>query len=171
MIQDFSTAVVELKHFPYPEDFDEDCRFACDFFNSVGLTTKYSCSGHGIDEFCIIFDDSVESYLIELFQLYAFDKHPLGRFVMWKRLVHIDGKDYYWNNWMYCMNAGFRNLDVRAQREIRNITTTVTKDVLSNKLEEYIGMVLKENLLRVKKDIEDFTKSMKNHGFTFTEKF
>ena len=72
---------------------------------------------------------------------------------------------------MYCMNAGFRNLDVRAQREIRNITTTVTKDVLSNKLEEYIGMVLKENLLRVKKDIEDFTKSMKNHGFTFTEKF
>ena len=42
MIQDFSTAVVELKHFPYPEDFDEDCRFACDFFNSVGLTTKYS---------------------------------------------------------------------------------------------------------------------------------
>ena len=69
MIQDFSTAVVELKHFPYPEDFDEDCRFACDFFNSVGLTTKYSCSGHGIDEFCIIFDDSVESDLIELFQL------------------------------------------------------------------------------------------------------
>ena len=69
------------------------------------------------------------------------------------------------------MNAGFKNLDVRAQREIRNITTTVTKDVLSNKLEEYLGMVLKENLLRVKKDIEDFTKSMENHGFTFTEKF
>ena len=88
---------------------------------------------------------------------------------MWKRLVHTDGKDYYWNNWMYCMNAGFRSLDVRVQREIRNITTTVTKDVLSNKLEEYIGMVLKENLLRVNKDIENFTKSMKNHGFTFTD--
>lgn len=169
MIQDFKTSIVELKHFTYPEDFDEDCRFACDFFNSVGLKTQYSCSGHGTGEFYIIFDDSVESYLIELFQLYAFDKNPFGRFVMWKRLVHIDGEPQYWNNWMYCLKVDFRNLDVRAQREIHSITTTVTKDVLLNKLEEYLCMALKTNLSRVEKDIKDFKESMENHGFTFTE--
>ena len=168
MIQDFRTSIIELKHFTYPEDFDEDCRFACDFFNSVGLKTKYSCSGHGTGEFYIIFDDSVDGHLIDLFQLYAFDKNPLGRFVMWKRLVHIHDKTYCWNNWMYCINTGFKNLDVRAQREIRSITTTVTKDVLLNKLEEYLNMVLKANLSRVKKDLEDFKESMENHGFTFT---
>ena len=78
MIQDFSTAVVELKHFPYPEDFDEDCRFACDFFNSVGLTTKYSCSGHGIDEFCIIFVDNNFLLITSiLFKYYTYKYCPI----------------------------------------------------------------------------------------------
>lgn len=167
MIQDFGNTIVELKHFTYPEDFDEDCRFACDFFNSVGLKTKYCCSGHGVDEFYIVFDDSVESPLIELFQMYAFDKNPLGQFVMWKRLVHIDGESQYWNNWMYCMNVGFRNLDVRAQREINNLTTSITKDALRNKLDNYLCMVLDENVDRVLTDISMFMNSMTNHGFQF----
>ena len=167
MIEDFGKTVVELKHFTYPEDFDEDCRFACDFFNSVGLKTKYCCCGHGVDEFYIVFDDSVESPLIELFQMYAFDKNPLGQFVMWKRLVHIHRESQYWNNWMYCMNVGFRNLDVRAQREINNLTTSITKDALRNKLDEYLCMILDENISRVHTDISMFMNSMTNHGFVF----
>lgn len=167
MIQDFGNTVVELKRFTYPEDFDEDCRIACDFFNSVGLKTKFCCSGHGLDEFYIIFDDSVESSLIELFQMYAFDKNPLGQFVMWKRLVHINEESQYWNNWMYCMNGGFRNLDIRALREINNLTTSITKDALRQKIDEYLCMVLDENVDRVLTDISMFMRSMTNHGFVF----
>lgn len=167
MIQDFNKSIVELKHFTYPKDFDEDCRYACDFFNSVGLKTKYSCSGHGLDEFYIMFDESVESYLIELFQMYAFDKNPMGQFVLWKRLVHLDGESHYWNNWMYCVNSGFRGMDIRAQREIRNLTTTISKEALLDKVDNYFYMALERNLENVKLDIESFIKSMQNHGFTF----
>ncbi len=99
--------------------------------------------------------------------MYAFDKNPLGQFVMWKRLVHIDGESQYWNNWMYCMNVGFRNLDVRAQREINNLTTSITKDALRNKLDNYLCMVLDENVDRVLTDISMFMNSMTNHGFQF----
>jgi len=167
VIQDFGTSIVKLERFTYPEDFDEDCRYACDFFNSVGLKTKYSCSGHGVDEFFIMFDDSVDSHLIELFQMYAFDKNPLGQFVMWKRLVHEGDKTHYWNNWMYCVNNGFRGLDIRAQKEIRNLTTSITKDTLLNKIDEYFNMILNKNIQRVEMDIEYFIKSMQNHGFKF----
>ena len=167
MIQDFKTATVELKHFTYPKDFDEDCRFACDFFNSVGLKTKYSCSGHGVGEFYIVFDDSVDNHLIDLFQLYAFNKNPMGKFAMWKRLVHIDDKTQCWNNWIYSVNLGFINLDVRIQRDIRNITSMVTKDVLFEKVNEYFNMALQRNLDYVAKDILDFKQSMEEHGFTF----
>lgn len=167
MIQNFGDSIVELKHFIYPKDFDEDCRYACDFFNSVGLKTKFSCSGHGLDEFYIMFDESVESYLIELFQIYAFDKNPMGQFVLWKRRVHDGDKTYYWNNWMYCVNSGFKGLDIRAQREIRNLTTTISKEALLNKVDEYFCMALDRNIENVKLDIENFIKSMQNHGFKF----
>lgn len=164
--------VYQLRKFEYPEDFDEDCRYACDFFNSLGLKTKFSCSGHGVDDFYIMFDDTVTDNMIELFQIYAFNKCPMGRFVKWKRLVYPEGTRsltgaVLWENWMYCVNLGFKNLDVRIQRDIRNITTTVTKEVLLEKVDDFFNLALQRNLDYVAKDILDFKQSMEEHGFTF----
>ena len=80
---------MNLKHFKYPKDMDESCIPMCDFFNTIGLKTQFSCCGHNVDEFQIIFADDVKQDVITRFIEKISDKHdhtPLvGSFSMWMR--------------------------------------------------------------------------------------
>lgn len=82
---------MEIKHFEYPDDMDKDCIQLCDLFNSIGLKTVFSCSGHDRKKFMIIFDDSVTTNKIDTFisQISIFHNHTplLGKFLMWSRKI------------------------------------------------------------------------------------
>lgn len=38
---------------------DKECIPLCDFFNSIGLTTEFSCCGHNASDFIVLFNSSV----------------------------------------------------------------------------------------------------------------
>lgn len=90
-----------LRHFNYPENMDRQCVKICDIFNSCGLTTKYSCFGHGRGNFYVIFDDVVTTTqmkdFLSLFENQYTHSPFLGKFVMWMR--KINGEIVC--NWMY----------------------------------------------------------------------
>ena len=68
---------------------DEVCIPMCDFFNTIGLKTQFSCCGHNVNEFEIIFADEVKQDAITKFIekiSSKCDHTPLiGRFTMWMR--------------------------------------------------------------------------------------
>ena len=90
-----------IKHTRYPDDMDNECVPMCDFFNNVGLKTRFSCCGHGVEGYVVIFDDSVSDADIEKFIAkcsHEKDYTPLqGKFSCWMRKcggVMVE-------NWMY----------------------------------------------------------------------
>lgn len=93
--------MINIKHFKYPEGMDEECIPMCDFFNTIGLHTKFSCCGHNVNEFKIIFADEVDSDAIRNFIekiSSKYDHTPLiGEFSMWMR--KCDNKTTC--NWTY----------------------------------------------------------------------
>ena len=91
----------EYSNINYSDDMDKECIPLCNLFNSIGLTTQFSCCGHGESPFQIIFDDNVTDK-----QIYDFidilsqerDHTPIvGAFLKWTRKV--DGKIS--SNWTY----------------------------------------------------------------------
>ena len=90
-----------LHHYEYPDDMDVECIPLCDVFNSCGLTTKFSCCGHGKSNFDVIFDDDVSMLQMEEFISRFENQYThspfLGKFVMWMR--KMSGKIV--RNWMY----------------------------------------------------------------------
>lgn len=81
-----------LKKFCYPEDMDAECVQLCDFFNSIGMKTKYSDCGHGESPFYIMFSDDVTDKKIARFvkKLSKGKTHTpcCGRFLCWVRSVN-----------------------------------------------------------------------------------
>lgn len=95
---DFTTKDSQIN---YPDDMDKECIPLCNLFNSIGLTTQFSCCGHGESPFQIIFDDNVTDK-----QIYDFidmlsrgkDHTPIiGSFLKWTRKVD----DKIVSNWTY----------------------------------------------------------------------
>lgn len=95
----------KLQSFSYPEDMDSECIQLCDLFNSLGLTTKYSCCGHNEQEFYVVFQDEINETIIKEFLQYIslHKKHtPLvGGLKYWLRKV--DGKIK--GNWEYVVST------------------------------------------------------------------
>lgn len=89
----------------YPLDMDKECIPLCDFFNSIGLTTEYSCSGHGKTNFEIIFADCVKTEdIVSFLKIISVNKThtPLiGSFQMWTR--KCDDKIVF--NWIYSVES------------------------------------------------------------------
>lgn len=92
---------IHIQHFKYPNDMDKGCIKICDIFNSCGLTTKYSCCGHGKTDFRVIFDDNVTTTqmkeFLSLFENQYTHSPFLGRFAMWMRKMNGN----IVTNWMY----------------------------------------------------------------------
>lgn len=108
----------KLQSFSYPEDMDSDCVQLCDLFNSLGLTTKYSCCGHNEQNFCIMFQDEInEAFIKEFLQHISLHKEhtPLvGGLKYWLRKV--DGKIK--GNWEYIASTiSEANIDATTIRE------------------------------------------------------
>ncbi len=85
----------------YPDDMDKECIPLCDLFNSIGLTTQFSCCGHGASSFEIIFNDSVtdeemHSFIERLSQTNSYTP-IIGAFLKWTRKVD----DKIVSNWTY----------------------------------------------------------------------
>ena len=84
-------------------DIDINCIPMVKFFNSVGLTTKFSCEGDSLNHYNIMFADSVTDKDIEDFLLKSdylnVHNHTSfkGRFYKWCRVVSGEIK----HNWMY----------------------------------------------------------------------
>lgn len=80
---------------------DKDCVDLVKYFNSIGLDTKYSCSGHGEDTFEIVFEDYITDEQMEGFISKYRNKYNhslfLGKFSKWCRVM--SGKMVY--NWIY----------------------------------------------------------------------
>ena len=85
----------------YPDNMDKECIPLCDLFNSIGLTTQFSCCGHGESRFQIIFADKVTDE-----QMYPFIEKLsrtcsytpiIGGFLKWTRKVD----DKIVSNWTY----------------------------------------------------------------------
>ena len=111
----------KLRHFEYPEDMDRECILICDVFNSCGLKTKYSCCGHGRDNFYVMFDDEVsilkmEEFLSQFENQYTHSPF-LGKFVMWMR--KMSGKIV--RNWMYEARYG-----IEAGRDVITMIKEIT---------------------------------------------
>ena len=90
-----------MSKFIYPEDMDKECIPMCDFFNSIGLETESSCSGHNKTDFCIIFSDKVTYTDITTFlkRIATRKGYQLtsGSFSLWTR-IH---ENHIYQNWMY----------------------------------------------------------------------
>lgn len=91
------------------EEIDELCIPMVKYFNSIGLTTKFSCQGHDNEVknvFDIMFEDYItDEAMIEFLELYSskYDHSPfLGGFYKWYR--KLDGKIA--SNWMYSVSYG-----------------------------------------------------------------
>lgn len=95
-------------------EIDEKCIPMVKFFNSIGLTTKFSCQGHDNikeNEFQIMFEDTVTDDDIYEFLLECSagrDHTPLvGSFYKWARKmgdsIHV--------NWMYVIPYGQHDMN------------------------------------------------------------
>lgn len=91
----------EYSNINYPDDMDKECIPLCNLFNSIGLTTQFSCCGHGENRFQIIFADNVIDEQIYLFikvLSQARNYTPIiGGFFKWIRKVD----DKIASNWIY----------------------------------------------------------------------
>lgn len=125
-------------HIDYPKDMDSECVELCDYFNSVGLKTKFSCCGHNIADYQIIFDDEVTDEMIERFVVKCSDKYDhtpfLGQFCSWIRKV--DGRVI--RNWMYmipyskklCSPIEMAKMDLYTMKSIELYNKTETNEVI-----------------------------------------
>ena len=89
-------------------EIDDECVNLVEYFNSIGLDTKFCCSGHGKDTFEIMFEDYITDKQIEDFLLkntIEFKSNDFiyvhsyftGRFEKWCRVM--TGNIKY--NWTY----------------------------------------------------------------------
>lgn len=96
---------------------DDKCYPMVKLFNELGLTTRYSCEGHGSTEFSIIFDQDVTDIQIEnlLLKHLTALKHSslIGKFTKWCR--PINGEIKY--SWMYSAPTAYF-----AQRDYQILT-------------------------------------------------
>lgn len=85
-------------------EIDEKCVPLVNYFNSVGLDTKFCCEGHKANEpFFIMFEDYITTEkIVNFINEYSnkYDHSPfMGKFVMWAR--KINDKIVY--NWEYLL--------------------------------------------------------------------
>ena len=90
-----------MSKFIYPEDMDEECIPLCDFFNSIGLETTYSCCGHDIGPFWIMFstkitEGDIRNVLDKCTNKYG-DLPICGYFIRWLR----KNSNQFVDNWAY----------------------------------------------------------------------
>lgn len=93
--------MIDVKHFKYPKDMDEACIPMCNFFNTIGLKTQFSCCGHNVNAFEIIFADEVKQdaiiEFIEKISSKCAHTPLIGSFSMWMRKC----ENKITSNWVY----------------------------------------------------------------------
>ena len=98
---DCNVTDTNVENIQYPDDMDKECIPLCDLFNSIGLTTQFSCCGHGESPFRIIFADNVyDKQIYDFIDMLSQDKgHTpiVGSFLKWMRKVD----DKIVLNWTY----------------------------------------------------------------------
>lgn len=122
-IGDCNVTDTNVENIQYPDDMDKECIPLCDLFNSIGLTTQFSCCGHGHDPFQIIFannvtDEQIYNLIDTLSQ--KKDHTPIvGAFLKWTR--KLDGKIV--SNWTYQVDKILHaNLDLEImQRHVGDV--------------------------------------------------
>lgn len=113
------------------EKIDIESRPMVKYFNSIGLTTKFSCSGHDNkfrNVFSIMFDDNISDEHIELFvkNLTSKYRHTQinGKFTKWCRVM----SDEIVYNWIYDVNTGSYLQNQRmAMKDLRFMVSRVNK--------------------------------------------
>lgn len=120
MVSVFEQQKIALKHFNIDIDIiDEDCRDMVIFFNEMGLTTKYCCSGHNTSIYQVMFADNVTDKMIGdfLYSLLPINEtgeirrtlvQQKGTFTKWARA--IDGEIIY--NWEYIVDMPMKNTNI-----------------------------------------------------------
>lgn len=80
---------------------DSECVDLVILFNKIGLATKYSCQGHTLNSYEIMFSEEVDDDKIEEFIMKFDNKYShspfVGKFFKWKRKVSGEIA----NNWVY----------------------------------------------------------------------
>lgn len=97
---------------------DEECVDLVLYFNDIGLKTFMCCSGHGEQNFRIIFDNLVTDEDIAIFLKDKVNKYNhsmfLGKFVKWARVRSGE----IVQNWMYAAETvSFAEVDYRRLKE------------------------------------------------------
>lgn len=112
-------------------DIDEKCIPMVKFFNSVGLTTKYSCQGHDSTNarFYIMFEESVcDENIIDFLTKFGnkYDHTPfVGMFQKWTRKISgvIQG------NWSYSVCFGDYKINQRfAQLDLEKMNIVLQQN-------------------------------------------
>lgn len=93
--------IQQCSNINYPDDMDKECIPLCNLFNSIGLTTQFSCCGHGESRFQIIFadnitDEQIYPFIERLSQTCSYTP-IIGGFLKWTRKVD----DKIVSNWTY----------------------------------------------------------------------
>lgn len=96
------------------DEIDELCVPMVKFFNNIGLTTEFSCQGHGnefLNEFYIMFDQSVtDSMIYDFISKYSegYSHTPFnGKFIKWIRKYDGDIN----SSWCYSVSYGTREIN------------------------------------------------------------
>lgn len=122
-IGDCNVTDTNVENIQYPDDMDKECIPLCDLFNSIGLTTQFSCCGHGHDAFQIIFTNNVTDeqvyHLINTLSQGKDHTPIVGAFLKWTRKLD----DKIVSNWTYQVDKILHaNLDLEImQRRIGDI--------------------------------------------------
>lgn len=122
-IDDCNVADTNVENIQYPDDMDKECIPLCDLFNSIGLTTQFSCCGHGHDPFQIIFTNNVTDeqiyHLIDTLSQKKDHTPIVGAFLKWTRKLD----DKIVSNWTYQVDKILHaNLDLEImQRRVGDI--------------------------------------------------
>lgn len=118
-----NVADTNVENIQYPDDMDKECIPLCDLFNSIGLTTQFSCCGHGHDAFQIIFTNKVTDeqiyHLIDTLSQKKDHTPIVGAFLKWTRKLD----DKIVSNWTYQVDKILHaNLDLEImQRRVGDI--------------------------------------------------
>lgn len=97
---------------------DKECIDLVLYFNNAGLKTCMCCSGHGIQNFRIIFDDTIMDNDICNFLKEKVNKFNhsifLGKFSKWTRIISGEIKQ----TWMYeAEKISFAQIDYKRLKE------------------------------------------------------
>ena len=114
------------------DEIDVECRSMVKLFNTIGLTTKFSCQGHNNilqNSFQIIFadfinDDDIINFISKFTNIYTHSPFQ-GKFLKWMRKINGE----ILSNWTYEISYGNYKTNIKLSK--------IDYDLFVKLLEEY----------------------------------